>query len=693
MRMFDLSDGSLDELDPSSFPGFDRTRRTLAACTLARDNAAVQVISAGIRVVDVISGVELERWPSQGSEVVEITTAAVNPTQVCIALKGGKLLYFSSKNKLEVIREREAEITGGLPNEVAALALNPHTLGKNSSNCVAVAYWTKKIVLLLLPNLTPRTGGAAAGASPSVEEVHVARSLVMHSFQKGAGSLPQLLIGLADGGLVSYSMPEPGLLANRRVTSLGKDRLVSLAPCASFEAPDGDRVVLAAASRGAIMWFDGKSKRMKTSTIAITDAVSLCELDHSVYPNSVLVLSRAGITIGSIGELNKLNVQTIPFGSDNPRQIAYHPSLHAFVVGFCRTEVNRITGDQTFSSSLRILDAATFEQLAQIPCNVNEEITAVGVLELGPRGSTVPYIVAGTTTAPPAGHIESTQGRIIILSDSPLNKSSVIASVEVPGCVYSLTAYQGNIAATVNSSVLIYGLELPKERESFQLIQKAKYDRGFQFISIVAREDVLAVTDALKSVTLLKLKGKKLECVSQDYEASFPHGLEMLDKDWIISSELDFNLSLFKRDSSTLERVGGFHYGELANKLIPGSINPVPSNASIQPKLVMVTASGRVSVISDIDSETSKKLAAVQRNLSYILYGPGDIELSTWRAPRMAKKTRPFAGFIDADFVERLLDLSAEDMEKAMKGQNQYERLTESKEDVVACVEQLLTLH
>ncbi|KIO29364.1 hypothetical protein M407DRAFT_169392 [Tulasnella calospora MUT 4182] len=399
------------------------------------------------------------------------------------------------------------------------------------------------------------------------------------------------------------------------------------------------------------------------------------------------------MTIGCIGELNKLNVQTVPFGSDNPRQIAHHPALHAFAVGFCRSQVNRITGNQTFSSSLKILDATTFEQLAQISCHVNEEITAVAVLNLGPPEAAASYIVAGTTTAPPLGHIESTQGRILILDGSDAQKLRVVAAVNVPGCVYALAAYQGNIAATVNSSVLVYGVELPKERESFQLNQKAKFDRGFQFVSIVARGDTLAVTDALKSVSLLKLNGNNLECISQDYEASLPHGLEMLDEDWVISSELDFNLSLFKRESKTLERVGGFHYGELANKFIPGSIASMPADASIQPKLVMVTASGRVSVISDIDVETSKRLAALQRNLSYILHGPGGVELSNWRAPRTARKTRPFAGFIDADFVERILDLSPEELTVAMEGQNEFERLTESKEEVVASVEQLLSLH
>ncbi|KIO17685.1 hypothetical protein M407DRAFT_32631, partial [Tulasnella calospora MUT 4182] len=165
--IFELNNRGLDEVDPSSVPGFDRTRRTLAACTIARDHACIQITPGGIRVVDVISGVELERWPAQGAPAVEITTAAVNPTQACIALKGGKLIYFSLKAKLDLLREKEPDLTDGLPNEVAALAIDPHRpTTKTSSNIVAVAYWTKNMVTVYaLPQLTAMASCIPSGTA------------------------------------------------------------------------------------------------------------------------------------------------------------------------------------------------------------------------------------------------------------------------------------------------------------------------------------------------------------------------------------------------------------------------------------------------------------------------------------------------------------------------------------------------
>lgn len=135
---------------------------------------------------------------------------------------------------------------------------------------VAVAYWAKNTVTMYgLPRITPLDFKATGGAVSSVQEAHAIRSLVLHSFGQGVDSTPQLLIGLADGTLVSYSLTPDGLLMNRRATSLGSDRPVSFAPCAYFDAEQDDRVVLAAASRGAVIWFDGKTKRLRTSTVAI----------------------------------------------------------------------------------------------------------------------------------------------------------------------------------------------------------------------------------------------------------------------------------------------------------------------------------------------------------------------------------------------------------------------------------------
>jgi len=109
--------------------------------------------------------------------------------------------------------------------------------------------------------------------------------------------------------------------------------------------------------------------------------------------------------------------------------------------------------------------------------------------------------------------------------------------------------------------------------------------------------------------------------------------------------------------------------------------------------MVVVTASGRIGIISDVQDDTSIRLTELQRNLGYVIRGPGDTELSQWRTPKMVNKTSPFAGFIDGDFVESFLNLSEEQMQQVMEGRNEFERLAGSKDDMMELVEHIASLH
>lgn len=54
---------------------------------------------------------------------------------------------------------------------------------------------------------------------------------------------------------------------------------------------------------------------------------------------------------------------------------------------------------------------------------------------------------------PDEGAIESTRGRILVLGGSGPHQFNLVAALDVPGCVYSVVAYQGLLVATVNHSV------------------------------------------------------------------------------------------------------------------------------------------------------------------------------------------------------------------------------------------------
>ncbi|KAG9035896.1 hypothetical protein FRB95_010299 [Tulasnella sp. JGI-2019a] len=704
--VFEVKATCFDEIPPMDFSGFIRTGKTLAACDTEYQGRAIQVTSTSMVIVDMTSGAEVDRWPplvgAGTTPAQQITCAAVNPTQVVIALRGGKLMLFSTKTgQLRLVSERLPEAVNGLLNEVSALSIQPTAMGNQaSSNMVAVGYWAKNTVALYqLPNI----GAPEKSTVPyafTVHEDHVPVSLLLHTF---GDPNAHLIIGLGNGSLASYKIQQDVGLTNRRTINLGIGQPIKLISCHSGEIPNNlgntgesgnirgggrkDKVVLAAGKTACVLWFDKRGNRLRGGTVAIRRSTALCSIDLSTSSRSVLVAAKDGtMTIGRIGELNQLNYRTIQLGLDNPRQIAYHHQYGVFAIGCVRIEAGVLT------SFIKILDATTFESRNIIGLHAGEQVTCVRVAALGP--SSTPYIIVGTTFDPPADKLESASGRILVLHGGDAYSVNTVTSIDVPGCVYALTGTQsGYLAAAINSRVSVYRLEAPEGKDGFRFATCSTWDRGYVLTSIACKGDMLAVGDALRSVDLLKLEGDKLISVAKNCNPLWPLSVEWTGEDSVISGEGDLNLSLFKHELGDLDRAGGFHYGELVNKFITGSLSSVSPEALIRPELVAVTSTGRISVISQVDEETSLRLTGLQRNLGYIIKGPAGVEHSTYRSPITRQGRGAFAGFIDGDFVERLLDLSEDQVEKAMQGRNEAEHLNADTSDMKQVVEQIGALH
>lgn len=122
----------------------------------------------------------------------------------------------------------------------------------------------------------------------------------MHNFGDGrkvkdANYHPHVLVGLADGTLVSYSFKE-NRLKDKKLYPLG-DTPVSLAVCTA----DGRSAVFASGSRAAVMYWD--RQRLQRSTVMLKVSISVAknhfhrsntaafvgygprdEFEHTVFP-------------------------------------------------------------------------------------------------------------------------------------------------------------------------------------------------------------------------------------------------------------------------------------------------------------------------------------------------------------------------------------------------------------------------
>ncbi|KAG8965789.1 hypothetical protein FRC03_000160 [Tulasnella sp. 419] len=673
--LLDVRNSNFEEIEGGPHPGIQRARPTLAACTIVHPNCAVQVTSEGVFVVDLVTDALLEKWLS--TRGAEITAATVNPTQVCVALRGGKMILFSVKDgAIKAVAEKQFETTEGLPQEISSLSIAPLTRANLlSSNVVVVGFWhSNRVTLYSLPGFQ---------AKWSVEESHVARSILLHSFSQDPGS--HLLLSLGDGSVVSYGISQMSI-TNRKAVNLGSNP-VTLCPCILNDLGK-EWPVVAVGERATVLSL--KKGRVHNSPMPLKDVTAISSLNSAFHQNSLMIMTESTTIIGRIGALEKLNIRSIPLGVDAPVKIAHHPTYNVFGVGCVRSEYNQDTGVETRASSLKIVDAVSSETIQSIPCSEDEEVTCVSIAVLG-RQDPTEYFVLGTAVAPIAGAIESSSGRVLLLDKSNLSIFEVIAQVDVPGCVYGIAYLEGKVAIAVNSSVLLYNFEKSKSG-GVRLTQISKWDRAYLIVSIVSRGNNLIVADPLRSVDILELDGEKLASSARDYAPLGPAAVESISDGTTIASQLDRGLVLMRREGSRLERAGSMHYGEMINKMVSGSLIEGTSHSGVKPTLLLFTSSGRISVVSTVESVLALRLTAVQRNLGNIIKGPGGLEHSTWRTPIRPNGTTPytFAGFLDGDFIERFLDLSEEEAEETLRGRNEAEKMRVSREEVIEMVESLV---
>lgn len=65
-------------------------------------------------------------------------------------------------------------------------------------------------------------------------------------------------------------------------------------------------------------------------------------------------------------------------------------------------------------------------------------------------------------------------------------------------------------------------MEQDNDKSPLRLIQKAKWDKGFIITALSSHGDVLVAADALKSITILKLRNNELQSLAQHYDSIWP---------------------------------------------------------------------------------------------------------------------------------------------------------------------------
>ncbi|XP_036440746.1 DNA damage-binding protein 1 [Colossoma macropomum] len=708
-----------EEVEETELPGFVDNQQTFFCGNVAHQQlfrvyvfVHVQITSGSVRLVTQDSKALVSEWKEpQGRN---ISVAACNSTQVVLAV--GRVLYYLQilSGELKQISSTEME------HEVACLDITP--LGENGgeSSLCAVGLWTDiSARVLRLPCFSPLHKEMLGG------EI-IPRSILMTTFE---GS-HYLLCALGDGALFYFGLDlQTGVLSERKKVTLGTQPTV-LRTFRSLSTSN----VFACSDRPTVIY--SSNHKLVFSNVNLKEVNYMCPLNSEGYPDSLALANNSTLTIGTIDEIQKLHIRTVPL-YESPKRICYQEVSQCFGVLSSRVEMQDANGTtapvrasastQALSSSvsssklfpsstsphetsfgeevevhsLLVVDQHTFEVLHAHQFLPSEYALSLVSCKLGKDPAV--YFIVGTAMVYPE-EAEPKQGRIIVFHYTD-GKLQTVAEKEVKGAVYSMVEFNGKLLASINSTVRLYEWTAEKE-----LRTECNHYNNIMALYLKTKGDFILVGDLMRSVLLLAYKPMEgnFEEIARDFNPNWMSAVEILDDDNFLGAENAFNLFVCQKDSAAttdeerqhLQEVGVFHLGEFVNVFCHGSLvlqNLGESSTPTQGSVLFGTVNGMIGLVTSLSEGWYSLLMDLQNRLNKVIKSVGKIEHSFWRSFNTERKTEQATGFIDGDLIESFLDLGRAKMQEVVStlqiddGSGMKREATV--DEVIKIVEELTRIH
>ncbi|KAM3876746.1 DNA damage-binding protein 1 [Diretmus argenteus] len=704
-----------EEVEETELPGFVDNQQTFYCGNVAHQQL-IQITSGSVRLVLQDSKALVSEWKEpQGRN---ISVAACNHTQVVLAV--GRALYY-----LQILAGELKQIsTTEMEHEVACLDITPLGEGGGESPLCAVGLWTDiSARVLKLPCFTALHKEMLGG------EI-IPRSILMTTFE---GSY-YLLCALGDGALFYFGLDlQTGVLSERKKVTLGTQPTV-LRTFRSLSTSN----VFACSDRPTVIY--SSNHKLVFSNVNLKEVNYMCPLNSEGYPDSLALANNSTLTIGTIDEIQKLHIRTVPL-YESPRRICYQEVSQCFGVLSSRVEMQDVSGTtsavrpsastQALSSSvsssklfpsstsphetsfgeevevhsLLVVDQHTFEVLHAHQFLPSEYALSMVSCRLG-RDPAV-YFIVGTAMVYPE-EAEPKQGRIIVFQYTD-GKLQTVAEKEVKGAVYSMVEFNGKLLASINSTVRLYEWTAEKE-----LRTECNHYNNIMALYLKTKGDFILVGDLMRSVLLLAYKPMEgnFEEIARDFNPNWMSAVEILDDDNFLGAENAFNLFVCQKDSAAttdeerqhLQEVGVFHLGEFVNVFSHGSLvlqNLGESSTPTQGSVLFGTVNGMIGLVTSLSEGWYSLLLDLQNRLNKVIKSVGKIEHSLYPCSASSfhteRKTEQATGFIDGDLIESFLDLGRAKMQEVVStlqiddGSGMKREATV--DEVIKIVEELTRIH
>uniref|UniRef100_A0A8B9LMR6 DNA damage-binding protein 1 n=1 Tax=Astyanax mexicanus TaxID=7994 RepID=A0A8B9LMR6_ASTMX len=490
--------------------------------------------------------------------------------------------------------------------------------------------------------------------------------------------------------------------------------------------------VFACSDRPTVIY--SSNHKLVFSNVNLKEVNYMCPLNSEGYPDSLALANNSTLTIGTIDEIQKLHIRTVPL-YESPKRICYQEVSQCFGVLSSRVEMQDASGTtapvrpsastQALSSSvsssklfpsstsphetsfgeevevhsLLVVDQHTFEVLHAHQFLPSEYALSLVSCKLGKDPAV--YFIVGTAMVYPE-EAEPKQGRIIVFHYTD-GKLQTVAEKEVKGAVYSMVEFNGKLLASINSTVRLYEWTAEKE-----LRTECNHYNNIMALYLKTKGDFILVGDLMRSVLLLAYKPMEgnFEEIARDFNPNWMSAVEILDDDNFLGAENAFNLFVCQKDSAAttdeerqhLQEVGVFHLGEFVNVFCHGSLvlqNLGESSTPTQGSVLFGTVNGMIGLVTSLSEGWYSLLMDLQNRLNKVIKSVGKID--TWRSFNTERKTEQATGFIDGDLIESFLDLGRAKMQEVVStlqiddGSGMKREATV--DEVIKIVEELTRIH
>lgn len=679
-----------EEVEETEIPGFCGDQQSFFCGNVAHKQL-VQITPVSVRLIDESSRQLIAEWSPP--EDKHISVASCNSVQIAIAT-GCTIFY------LEIL-EGKLEMKGHVKLEVEVACLDISSIKDSPySNFVAVGLWTDITTRILrIPDLSEITKEHLGG------EI-IPRSVLMACFEGHT----YLLCALGDGAMFYFLLnKETGQLTDKKKVTLGTQPTV-LRTFKSLSTTN----VFACSDRPTVIY--SSNHKLVFSNVNIKEVNHMCSLNSEAYPDSLALATDSSVTIGTIDEIQKLHIRTIPL-QESPRRIAYQEQTQTFGVLTTRIDIqdsmglnparpsastmaqssyipssvaslasNKSSSTSNFPTltltpeygqevevhNLLIIDQHTFEVLYCYQLMPQEYGMSIMSCQLG-NDSNIYYVVAATIVNPEEN--QPKQGRLMIFQWHD-NKLTHVSEKEIKGACYALCEFNGKILANINSTVRLFEWTAEKE-----LRLECSYFNNVQALHLKTKGDFILIGDIMRSMTLLQYKTMEgsFEEIARDFNPNWMTAIEILDDDNFLGAENSYNIFVCQKDGAAttdeerqqMQEIGHYHVGDMINVFRHGSLvmqnlgeTTTPTNGCV----LFGTVGGSIGLITQIQGTFFDFLLELQSKLSSIIKSIGKIEHSYWRAFHTDMKIEPSEGFIDGDLIESFLDLSQEKMKEVADG-------------------------